>query len=175
MQQLLRNFILRQKEKRRKRKVKVFNLKNAESALILYDASTVEEEKIIRNFARFLKEEGLKVDSIGYYKKRDKKDQLPKGELGYRYFDKRSTNWLGFPIFKELNAYQDRQYHLLFDFNFEQNFFLKSISLLSLACFKVGRAGDYQDQACDLTLATESEDLTYLLQQIEVYLKMINK
>lgn len=166
---------LASKVKKVKRKVRVVNLSAAESALMVYDASNDATEKKARNFARFLKEEGIKVDSIAFYKLKGKDDKRPKDELGYLYFDKRDRSWLGFPKDSRILTCIVKEYHLLIDLNFNNNFTLEVISSLSNANFKVGKSGGYQDEICDLTIAMKENKLEYYLEQVSTYLKMINK
>lgn len=172
---LLSTNLLRQKAKKIKRKIIAMNLKSAKSALIVYDATDPIKRKEIINFARFLKEEGLTTDTIAYYKKKNKEDELPQDELGYVFFDKKSCNFLGFPIDNKLKKKMVREYHMMIDLNLHHNFTLEVISSLSKANFKVGKSGSYRDEVCDLTISTESNDLSKLIEQIKNYLQMINR
>lgn len=169
------NFLLKRKAKQMKRRCHAFNIKSAQSVLILYQANQAEVEKEVRSFCRYFKEEGLKVDSIGFYKKKGKNDELPPNELSYYYFDKTKVNWLGIPTDITLKKIIMNEHHLLIDLNFEQRFCLKYLSILSKANFKVGRSMGYQEESCDLTISTEEESMDYLVDQIKIYLNMINK
>jgi len=174
LDKILGRFVLGNKLKRQKRKVKVFNLKTAKTALIIYEATHAYQEEKTRNFARFLKEEGIKVETIGFYKRKNKKELLPQDELGYVYFDKEQLNWYGFAKESKIKAIQEKEYHLLIDLNLENRFCLEVVSSLSKAHFKVGKAGGYCNQVCDLTIATEEKDIDYLIGQIKNYLNIIN-
>jgi len=156
------------------RKVKVYNLHSAKSALLLYDAGSEQTEKKNRNFARFLKEEGVKVDSIGFYRKKGKTDQKPLDELTYYYVDQHQFNWFGMPKQDHLKKMLKNDYHLLIDLNFEQHFYLKYFSGLSKAHFKVGMAKGYQKEFCDLLIEMKNDDLDFFINQVKHYLKMIN-
>ncbi|MBL4707650.1 MAG: hypothetical protein JKY48_04330 [Flavobacteriales bacterium] len=174
MSVIARKYLAR-KAKRIKRQVRAANLSAAETALIVYDASDATTEKKARNYARFLKEEGIKADSIAFYKLKGKEDKRPEDELNYLYFDKKSINWMGFPKDTRVLKCIAKKYHLLIDLNFNNNFTLEVISSLSTANFKVGKSGMYQDEVCDLTIATKDNNLDYYLSQVSTYLKMINK
>ena len=171
---MLGRFILSNKLKRQKRRVKVFNLKTAKSALVIYEATHKYQEEKVRNFARFLKEEGIKVETLGYFKRKSKKDSLPQNELGYVYFDQEQINWYGFAKDQKVKELQKKEFHLLIDLNLENRFSLEVISSLSPAHFKVGKAAKYCKEVCDLTIATEEKDIDYLIEQIKNYLKIIN-
>lgn len=165
---------LTEKAKRIKRKVVAVNLRTAKTALLVYDASQAENEKKVRNFARFLKEEGIKADTIAFYKLKGKEDKKPEDELSYLYYDKKDINRLGFPKNKKILKVIAKDYDLMIDLNFSKVFSLEVISSLSTANFKVGKIGDYRDKVCDLTIATEKNDIAYFTEQVKVYLQMIN-
>lgn len=167
--------ILRQKNKKVKRRISAVSLKTAKTALIVYDATDSKQEKDIRTFAHFLKEEGIKVTTTGFYQKQNKEDLKPEDELNYHYFDKTSFNVLGFPKNTLLDKIIANEYHLLFDFNLAHRFQLQVIATLSRANMKVGKSGGYQNHICDLTLAVEKNELNYLINQMKVYLNMIKK
>ncbi len=94
MNLIARKYLAR-KANRLKREVGVVNLSTAKSALLVYDASNAETERKARDYARFLKEEGIKVDTIAFYKLKGKEDKRPEDELSYLYYDKKSLNWFG--------------------------------------------------------------------------------
>ncbi len=169
----LQQFVLRQKVSRLQRKVKVCNLATAKTALIVYETKE-GEEKMARNFARFLKEEGIKVETLAFYQLKNKKDQRPKDELEYNYFDKNDCNWLQFPSEKRIRKTIAKDFDLLIDLNLSNRFCLEFISSLSRAKFKVGAAEGYRTKSCDFTISVSQAELSYLIEQIKVYLKMIN-
>lgn len=175
MIQFIADKYLAQKLKKLKRKVGAINLATAKSALIVYDATHPITEKKVRDYARFLKEEGLKTETIGFYKLKGKEDKRPEDELGYFYFDKKCNNKLGFPSDSRVLKLIAREYHLMIDLNVDSVFSLKVIATLSNANFKIGKAVGYQNQICDLTISTENRELDYFLSQTTTYLKMINK
>ena len=175
MIQFIAEKYLAQKLKMVKRKVGAMNLSTAKTALLLYDSSLPEMEKKVRNYARFLKEEGVKADTLGFYKLKGKEDQRPQDELGYIYFDKKCLNRLGFPSDSRVLKLIANEYHLLLDLNFNSIFSLKVVSTLSNANFKIGKASGYQNDSCDLTISTQNKELDYFLSQVTTYLKMINK
>ena len=175
MIQFIADKYLEQKLKKLKRKVGAINLVAAKSALIIYDASNAETEKQVRNYARFLKEEGVKADTLGFYKLKGKEDARPQDELGYIYFDKKGLNRMKFPSDPRVLKIIGKEYHLMIDLNFESMFSLKLVSALSKANFKIGKATGYQSSVCDLTISTTNNNLDYFLNQVTTYLKMINK
>jgi hypothetical protein len=175
MIQFIADRYLAQKLKKVRRKVGVMNFSVAKSALLVYDASNGSVEKEVRHYARFFKEEGIKTDTLGFYKLKGKKHKRPEDELGYVYYDKRCLNAFGFPKDSRLLKRIAKEYNLMIDLNVESIFSLKVISTLSNSNFKIGRAKGYQNQICDFTISTENNKLDYFLGQVTTYLKMINK
>lgn len=163
------------KLKNLKRRRGVFNLTTAKTAILVYNATNSEDEKVVRNYARFLKEEGIKTDTIGFYQLKGKEDKKPDDELGYLYFDKRDLNNFGFPKSNKLLKLITKEYNVLIDLNLKNNFCLELISSLSKANFKVGIAADYRNEICDLTIALKQNNLKEFLKQVTNYLKMINR
>jgi hypothetical protein len=171
----LAKLLLTQKFKKLQRKVLTHNLSTANTAVIVYDATKKEDDELVRKFARFLKEEGLKVSSFGFYKLKNKTDVPPKEELNYFYFTTKQLNWL-----KQLGLNQQQktlldQADLLIDLNINEHFCLEELVVLSKANFKVGAAGSYRDQACDLTIKLENAKLAVLIKELKKYLAIINK
>ncbi|MCB0804075.1 MAG: hypothetical protein KDB74_13335, partial [Flavobacteriales bacterium] len=64
---------------------------------------------------------------------------------------------------------------LMIDLNLKANFSLKVLSSLSNAKFKVGPNHQYGNETFDLTLDIQEQRLDYLIEQMKVYLNMINK
>lgn len=171
----LATYILKQRAKKLKRKVKVMNLEQAKTALLLYDATLPEKDQLARKMAQFFKEEGVKVETLGFYNKKGKKVVVPKDELNYHYFSPVDLNWLKFPKAKKVIELKKKQVDLLIDLNLEDHFSLECISTLSPAYFKVGASGSYRDEVCDLTLSLKELNLQELIEQIKKYLSIINK
>tara|TARA_R110000868_G_scaffold21846_2_gene90463 strand:+ start:891 stop:1424 length:534 start_codon:yes stop_codon:yes gene_type:complete len=175
MIQFIADKFLAQKLKKVNRKIGAINLATAKSALLIYDASDALVEKKVRDYARFLKEEGVKADTIGFYKLKGKEDKRPQDELSYIYYDKKCLNRLGFPKDNRILKMIGKEYHLMIDLNFNSTFSLKVISTLSKSNFKIGRSTNgCQNDVCDLTISTVNKELDYFLSQTTTYLKMIN-
>ena len=170
----LAKLLLKQKVKKLQRKVRTQNFSSAKTAVIIYDASQKEDEGIVRNFARFLKEEGLKVTTFGYYKFKDKADLPPKEELSYYYFTSKELNWLRQPSLESSKRVLLDQADLLIDLNINNQFCLQHLVALSKANFKAGGAGSYRDQACDLTIKLNPVNLDSLIKELKKYLAIIN-
>lgn len=170
----LKSTILNRKLKRLKREVSFKSLSKCETALILYNCSDSEMEKGVREFARTLKEEGLKVYTLGYFDVKDKKQTKPNDELNYLYFDRKEVGYLG----QLKNSKQKRlivqSFDLLIDLNLKNDFVIRAISSLSKSKFKVGIENDYALEVYDLTVNVKNDSIKQVCAQILHYLKMIN-
>ncbi len=172
----IQDFLLKRKASKRKRKVQVHNLSSAKSALILYIHKDGGREKEIRDFARFLKEEGIKTSTLSFIPKKIKEEEnIPKEELNYFYFSKGELNWMKIPNSNRLKKLMNEDFDLLIDFNLEGSFPLKWISSMSKSHFKVGNDRSYQAEVCDLLLGTEENTIAALQEQCKHYLNMINR
>jgi hypothetical protein len=172
----IKNFLLKRRLARSKRKIKVHNLQSAKSALLLYVYTGNGREKEVRDFARFLKEEGIKTTTLAYLPKKIKEESdRPQEELSYFYFDKQELNWLGIPNSNRLKKMIKSDFDLLVDLNREELFPLQYVSTLSKASFKVGKNSGYQLDSCDLLLGTKDDSILSLQEQCKHYLNMINR
>ncbi len=169
----LRKLVLKQKANRVKRKVEFVSLERCGSAFILYNCDQESREKRVRQLARELKEEGLKVTTLGYFSKSGKNQEKPLDELDYYYFDKKDLNYLG-----QFNKVQHKKliaqpFGVMIDLNLKEDFPLQYIASLSKARFKVGGDNRYSQQVYDMSISQQSKDLDDLIHQILHYLKMI--
>ncbi|MAC95232.1 MAG: hypothetical protein CMC96_07005 [Flavobacteriales bacterium] len=171
----LATYILKQKAKKLKRKVKAMNLEQAKTALILYDATIAENDQLVRKLSQFFKEEGVKAECLGFFNKKGKKVVVPKDELNYHYFSPLDINWLKIPKNDKVIELKNKEVDLLIDLNLSNYFTLEYISTLSKAHFKIGSASNYRTEVCDLTLSMDEGSLAELIKQIKKYLSIINK
>jgi len=172
----IQKLMLKHKQGKLKRKVKVYNLDTAKTALVLYNFDTAAREKEIREFCRFLKEEGIKVTSLAYLAKKIKEGEYaPIEELNYLYFDNKELNWLRIPESNRLKNAIEEKFDMLIDFNLEESLPIQWISCLSQASLKVGANRGYKNESCDLLMELKEESIAALQTQCKVYLRMINQ
>ncbi len=171
----IKNLVLKQKLKRISRKVQVQNWSTAKTALLIYECDEMGIPKNVLDFSRFLKEEGIKANVLGFMDSKPKEEEKPKEELNYFYFDRRELDLLGQPSSEKVKQLAQNQYDLLIDLNLKNRYPLKWICSCSTAAFKVGISGDYQNEACDLTIKTDRNSLEDSIEQIKKYLNIINK
>ncbi len=166
-------FSLAKKVAKTHRKVKAKGFREAKHIGIVYPY-TPEGEKVVRNFAHYVKDERMKVDTLGYVFNKEHFDKVTP-ELTYHYFDKKSLTWLYVPIDEQANAFREKEYDILIDLSIQDYFPIKYITALSAAHFKVGASITYRNEACDLTIdISKQQELNYFITQLKHYLTIIN-
>ena len=171
----LGKLLLKRKKAKLKRKVYFNKLAEAKTALVIYNATVEDRRREVKDFIRFFKEERLEVDSIGYYGKVGKNIEKPADELGGVFFDKKEISSYKFPKNLKIKKLIAKQHDILIDLNLKEEFCLEVLSSLSKARFKVGPNHKYGNEVFDLTLDIKGKPMSYLIEQIKVYLGMINK
>ncbi len=166
-------FLLAKKAAKIIRRVKAVGFREAKHIGIIYPY-TPEGENVVRDFAHYIKDERMKVDTLGYVYNKEYFDKVTP-ELTYHYFDKKSLTWLYVPTNQQANAFLEREYDILIDLSIRDYFPIKYITALSVAHFKVGASIAYRNDACDLTIdISKQQELKYLITQIKHYLTIIN-
>lgn len=164
--------LLKSKVAKLKREVRSTGLGSAKTVGIIYHFD-LKTDNLIREFARFLKEERLKVETLGYISNKELFDKA-KPELDYNYFNKKDVNWLYVPQKKECNHFINTEFDILIDCSIRSYLPIRYITSLSKARFKAGSNITYRAEACDLTIDISKEKtIPYLIQQLKHYLSII--
>lgn len=155
------------------RRIHAKGFREAKNVALLYHYDP-ETEKTVRDFAHYLKDERMKVDTLGYVSNKEYYEKT-KPELSYGYFDKKKLNWLHTPNEKQCLDFIDREYDILIDLTIRSHYPLRYLFSLSKAHFKVGAAIAYRNDICDLTIdISKQKELPYLITQLKHYLNLIN-
>ncbi len=164
---------LKKEKKRLKRRVKAFNIENASTIGVIYDATNRSDAEIVKKFVHYLKEERKDVLALGYINSKNS-DDLVKPHLNYQFFDNNNISKIKLPTGTEVVNFIEKPFSILIDLNTSDCFPIEYITSLSIARFKVGAIGNYRGEVCDLTIdITQNNNLDYLIIQIKHYLKMI--
>jgi uncharacterized protein DUF6913 len=170
----LGKFKLKNEKKKLKRDVKAFNLSNASTVGVIYNATNRNDYELAKKFVQYLKEERKDVLSLGYINSKNS-DDVVKPHLNYQFFDNTSISKIKVPNSIDAKSFISKSFSILIDLNTEDCFPIEYITTLSRAKFKVGAAGNYRNEECDLTIdISQNNNLDYLIIQIKHYLKMIN-
>jgi hypothetical protein len=173
IQQKFGRFSLNRERKRLFRNVKSFSIDSASTIGIIYDATNRNDAETIKKFVQYLKEELKEVLALGFIDSKDSSD-IVSAHLNYVYFDRRDLSKRMIPNGHEVANFTNKPFSILIDLNLKDNFPIEYISALSQAKFKVGAAGAYRDDVCDLIIdVAQNNNLEYFIIQLKHYLKMI--
>lgn len=146
---------------------KVFNLDSAKSAGILWEIDQKESYDLIENE---LKNAGIETLGLCYFPL--KKAVIPAGING---FTRKQTTWSEIPKADLAQDFIDQKFDILIDLTGQRHLPIFYLTALSLAAFKVGYAGSFQNNF-DLNIEfQEKPETSQLAERILYYLKRINK
>lgn len=173
IQEKLGRIKLKKEQKKLSRSVKSFNIENASSIGVIYNATNRTEADKVKKFIQYLKEERKEVISLGYINSKDSSDKATP-MLNYSYFDQSDLSKIMVPSSSDVNTFINKPFSILIDLNLTDCFPLEYVSTLSSAKFKVGASGGYKDNVCDMVITIDNNNqLEYLIIQIRHYLNMI--
>lgn len=175
IRQLFGNYLLKKESARLQRNKRAFNMAEAKTFTILFEASKLEDVDLVKKYAGYLKEMKKKVRIIGYFNTPYPPD-FTYSKLEYEFFSVKELTWYLAPSGSFLNAFLEEEFDVLIDLNLDNHFPIKYISTLSRACFKIGRYSEENQNVFDLLLDIEQgKTFKYFLRQVDIYLDMINK
>lgn len=173
IQEKLGRLRLKKEQKKLKRNVKAFNIENASSVAVIYNATNRTDADMVKKFVQYLKEERKEVLSLGFINSKESSD-LVTPQLNYNYFDRTNLSKSMIPKGNDVENFIKKPFSILIDLNIDECFPIEYITSLSRAKFKVAASGNYRNNNCDLTIdISENKKLEYLIIQVKHYLKMI--
>jgi hypothetical protein len=153
----------------------VCKLSDAKSVGILYEATSEHEFKTVKDFVLKLKKSIPKVRSLGYVDKKELENfHIQPIEFGF--FCKKDLDWYGNPKADSISDFIENDYDILIDLQLAETIPLKFISAISKSGFKAGRKPLREPEIYDLMLDVKPYvSLQYFIEQMTLYLNMINK
>lgn len=152
----------------------LFNLKDAKTVGILFDASNKEEFELVKKYVVYLKELKKKVKTIGYFNSKEI-PQMVFSKLEYDFFSQKQLNWYNKPSDPFIDNFINEEIDILIDLNLNNHFPLKYIATSSKAKFKVGKYSEKNKTIYDMLIDySDTKGLKYFMRQIDIYLNMIN-
>jgi hypothetical protein len=173
----IKNFLgrwqLHNEIKNKKAKNKLVSFSSINHIGIVYNAETKEQEKLVAKYASELRAEGKKVFMLGYV---DAK-QLPANKkflLNSEFFWREKLNGFNLPIKGSIGQFLQLEFDLLLNLYQEPLLPMQAISAFSKAKYRIGSNVadniDYNDAMID---TGSRNDLNYLIEQIDFYLRSI--
>lgn len=157
------------------RKPAFINLENVRTIGIVWDASNIDDFRIISKFYQKMQEKKVDVKILGYFPGKD----LPNQYTAIRYLTclkRQDIDFFYRPVTSEANSFTNFKFDVLIDINFRNLFPLFHVSSLSVAGMKVGLADSQAENLpFDLMISMKNTvNLENYLEQVLYYLEMIN-
>ena len=165
--------VLKKKKKGIQRDVCVHNFETAKSAVILFDASEPDTFQVIKDFRKFIENQGIKCAAFGYVQQKE----IPQEMLfwkNYSFITKNDLNWYMKPTGESVDAFYNLNPDLMVDFTREVPLELQFLVQLSTARFKIGTFTEKENDYDLMINLTEQIDIAYLAEQIKHYVSMLN-
>ena len=165
--------VLNKKKKGIQREVQVHNFETAQTAVILFDASELDSFPVIKEFRKFIENNGIKCDAFGYVKHKE----VPQEMLfwkNYFFITKADLNWYMKPTGEVADIFYTKDPDIMVDFTMEVPLELQFLVQLSSASFKIGSFTE-QDNDYDLMInLSDHYDIGFFAEQIKHYVSMLN-
>ena len=140
----------------------------AKTIALIFDATLLENRKVIEAFAQKLKQAGKRVTLFAFLNHKNKIS------LPFRFFNKKDVDWRGMPKGFEVERFLTDSYDLLYAFYIGENLPLEAVGALTKARFKIGAFNGHA-LLYDVMIDTQKIDLQYLISQTEYFLTTITK
>lgn len=150
----------------------MMNIDKAQKIGVLYNATKVNDVIAVTEFSDMLKNAGKNVSMLGYQNVKPQKNEA----VAMGIFNKENVNWFSKPKGKEVFDFKNQKFDILICAFIDKCLPLEYIANVSLSKFRVGHFNQASIDAFELMINTgEKKDLKYLLNQINHFLKVINK
>jgi len=168
------DFLLKKEVLKRKRNVRSVNFKKAINIGILFDASEKIEFEIVKLYIKKLKEQGKKVQAIGYYNL-PQTPVMMNSKLEYDFVTAKEINWHYKPKGSITNFFIEQNFDMLLNLCTKNCMPLMYLLALSKAKFKVGTYREKYIAYYDLLVHHQKEkDLNNFIANVEKYLENIH-
>ena len=167
-------FVFQRDLKHNKRHKSVYNLKDAKSIGILFEATTKEQVKEVKPLVDYFFKLKKDVKAFGFVNsKRYEECHIPK--LQYDFFNKKDLNWYYKPQNYIIENFVKKEYDILINLSNSDCIPIKYLVASSLAHFKIGQFEEGYE-IYDLMIKLDKEKgKERLMEEIKHYLNLINK
>lgn len=142
------------------------NIYHAKSFGILYDASTEQEFKVVKEFFKDLRIYGIQANSLGFIDHHETTFH-PLARPESDYFFKQHLNWYHKPSGIEVNNFIEKPFDLLVNVSLRDFYPLDYIAAASMAKCKIGRSEGMYAHVYDISIDTkginDSKSFVYLI------------
>lgn len=168
-------YFLHQKIKRNNLKRELPSFESIHEIGIVYYANETNNEEVILQFANYLREQGKKVHTLGFF---DAK-VLPmnkKLHINSEYFWKEKLNTWNLPDAVKIGRFMDTPFDLLMNISYKDILSLQAISAMSKAKYRMAAQIPFAIHYNESLIDTGSnQDIKNLANQMVHYLKTVNR
>lgn len=168
----LANFFLKKKIKNSRRSKSTQTPANSKTALIIFDVLNTQELSNIKNFAKWLSEQGIKINFLGYAATKEPIDKIML-DNNETCFNKKDCNWLMQPKTPSVNELLKQQFDLHFEFFTRSSFPLHYCSALANAKFKTGIYAENANHLDFMINLGNDQSIAKLTIQLKQYLSQL--
>ena len=170
------DFLLKRKVAGKRRNVAVCNLEDAKSVGILFNALDESTYKTVKTYVNKLRSEGIrKVMALGYVDTKVVPAYLPY-KVYLDFISKSDLNKFLIPVSSSVDNFLNETYDILIDISEDDCFPMRYMLVMADAKLKVGKCCNEKNEYYDLRIEIEErKTVGYLTEQIDRYLRMINK
>jgi hypothetical protein len=145
------------------------SLDSARRVGIAFDASVPGNYVAISNYATKLKEQGKRVELLGYYKHRH-----IDGTPVFPYFNRKELNWYGRPNSHAADSFMKSDFDILINAYTEECLPLEYVSACSQSKLRIGLFSEDKMHCADVLIKPHDHpSIDQLIQDVDHYLQMI--
>ena len=159
----------------KRKKTELFNFDAVKSVGIVFSADNATQIEEIRKYMEGLHNKGKQLRAICFYKEKEL-PALTSSNLIIDIVLPKEVNFMGVPTASFVNGFIQNEFDLLIDLNINEVFPVEYVSAMSRASFKVGNYSKNNEAIFDVMIKIDqNKSVGYFIEQIDTYLKMINK
>jgi hypothetical protein len=169
-------FVLKKELESQHRKVIAKNIVNVNKVGIVFNAEEESIYKEVKQYVKYLKEEGVKVVKVmGYVDSKVIPFHL-QPSLDFNFICNNDVNWYYRPLGTDVVNFSTEDFDVLVDLTTKKSYTSKFLFGITAARLKIGKYNEKDELFYDLMIdITEGKSMKYFTQQVNHYLSMINK
>lgn len=164
--------VLKKKKKNFSREKCVHNFETAKSAVILFDTSVPNSFSAIKDFRKFMEDQGIQCAAFGYVRQKE----IPEEMLfwkNYSFITRSDLSWYLKPRGEVVDTFYANDPDILVDFTLEAPLELQYLVQLSTADFKIGCFTEQENDYDLMINLSENKEIPYLAEQIKHYVSIL--
>ncbi len=166
------NRAIRKELRHIQRRKKLFNLQEAKSVGVVYNAATENDYSRAASLIRHLQAQGKMVKSIGFVPLKELPHYTPM-KLNFDFVSLKDLNWYRKPKGQFVSDFIKQEFDILIDLNLTGIDSMRYIVSLSRAKFKIGRYTDDHKDIYDFMLeGIEDNQVSLFIKEVLHYLEM---